>query len=618
LVALKGLVLRQPILRGVRQAYLLLPSSSRRRLLLLVAANMTTAFLDLIGVALVGLLSLQLVTLVQDEGAATGSTLPIPEFVGELGGGGVRGLVVLGVAACAFLLAKSVIASSLTWQTLMFLARKQAIVSETMTDELFRLPLSQIERRTSQETTFALLQGVTSAIVGLLGAGSLALAEIALLVLLGIGLFLLSPWVTIAAVVFFALLAMFMHVVLGSWSGKTGMRMATANYGFVQSAQEGISTYRELTVSGRMDELRRRLSLLVEQSSKSYSTQVFILSMPKYVYETALLVGALALGGIQFATQTPEQAVAIVSVFLAAGSRIMPSMLRLQNYMVSMRSANGMAASTFDLAAFLAEQSAPATAKVAERRPVGSSGFIPSIQLATVSARYPGSTDCALVGVSLTVEHGQTVAIVGPTGSGKSTLADVILGILPTESGDVRISGLPPETALKVFPGEVGYVPQSVALVVGSVRENVALWVPGREIDDARVRDALATVQLDHLLDEERDGIETQVGERGSRLSGGQRQRLGLARALYSRPSLLVLDEATSQLDAVTEAAISSTLSRLRGHATMLVIAHRLATVRDADSVIYLERGRIVARGTFEEVRLTVPSFDESARLLGL
>jgi ABC-type multidrug transport system fused ATPase/permease subunit len=207
---------------------------------------------------------------------------------------------------------------------------------------------------------------------------------------------------------------------------------------------------------------------------------------------------------------------------------------------------------------------------------------------------------------------------VGSTGAGKSTLADVILGVISPQAGSVDISGVPPRVAIERWPGAISYVPQAVALVAGTVRENVALGMPDDAISDDLVWEALRRAHLADFLSESREGLDTTIGERGFRLSGGQRQRLGIARALYTRPRLLVLDEATSALDAETEQAIIRTLEDLEGEVTTITVAHRLATVRNADQVVYLEGGRIVARGTFEQVRAQVTDFDRAAALLGL
>lgn len=164
----------------------------------------------------------------------------------------------------------------------------------------------------------------------------------------------------------------------------------------------------------------------------------------------------------------------------------------------------------------------------------------------------------------------------------------------------------------------MAYVPQAVALVEGSVRDNVALGLPREAIDDDRVWEALERAHLAAFLRQSRDSLDTEVGERGIRLSGGQRQRLGIARALYTRPRLLVLDEATSALDAETEMTVVETLKELEGEVTTVTIAHRLATVRTVETVVFMREGRVVSSGTFDEVRTAVPDFDRQASLLGL
>jgi ABC-type multidrug transport system fused ATPase/permease subunit len=232
--------------------------------------------------------------------------------------------------------------------------------------------------------------------------------------------------------------------------------------------------------------------------------------------------------------------------------------------------------------------------------------------------RYDDAADFALKEVSFTAPAGSSLALVGPTGAGKSTLADVILGVLHPQTGSVRVGGVSPRTAIDQWPGGITYVPQAVALVEGTVRDNVALGLPADIVDDDFVWDALRRAHLADFLRDQREGLETKIGERGFRLSGGQRQRLGLARALFTRPKLIVLDEATSALDAETELAIVSALDELEGSVTTITVAHRLATVRRADNLVYLEHGVLRAQGTFDEVRERVQDFDRQASLLGL
>lgn len=245
-------------------------------------------------------------------------------------------------------------------------------------------------------------------------------------------------------------------------------------------------------------------------------------------------------------------------------------------------------------------------------------GFEARLELTDVTFRYPEAPSPAITSVTLEVPAGSSLAIVGSTGAGKSTLADVMLGLLEVESGDICLSGLPPRAANQRWPGAVSYVPQDVMLVNGSIRENVALGLPRTFFDDARVWEALERAQLAAFLRESRQGLDTLVGEHGVRLSGGQRQRLGLARGLLTDPRLLVLDEATSALDADTERAISEALHSMQGDVTLIVIAHRLATIRNLDQVAFLSGGHLEAVGTFDQVKSANPEFRRQAALLGL
>jgi ABC-type multidrug transport system fused ATPase/permease subunit len=194
----------------------------------------------------------------------------------------------------------------------------------------------------------------------------------------------------------------------------------------------------------------------------------------------------------------------------------------------------------------------------------------------------------------------------------------VLLGVLIPDTGKVLISGLPPLIAVAKWPGAVSYVPQDVVISAGTIRENIALGYPIEEASDELVFGALKVAHLDGFVSEVPDGIDTQVGERGARISGGQRQRLGIARAMFTRPHLLVLDEATSSLDGETEASISEAIHALRGSTTVVIIAHRLSTVRNADRVVYLSKGKVLAIGTFDEVRKAVPDFEAQAKIMGL
>jgi ABC-type multidrug transport system fused ATPase/permease subunit len=244
--------------------------------------------------------------------------------------------------------------------------------------------------------------------------------------------------------------------------------------------------------------------------------------------------------------------------------------------------------------------------------------FVPRIQIEDISFKYPNSGKPALSGINIEIKGGSVVALVGPSGGGKTTLVDVILGIIEPNSGKVLISNLSPIEAIQISPGAISYVPQDVSIIDGTIRENIAMGFPIEVATDELVQNAIDLAGLKDFVADLPSGLDTYVGEKGARISGGQRQRLGIARALFTNPKLLVLDEATSALDGETESKITDSILSLKGKVTVVMVAHRLSTVRNADQVVYMSEGFVKAVGTFESVRSSVPDFDNQAQLMGL
>ena len=237
-----------------------------------------------------------------------------------------------------------------------------------------------------------------------------------------------------------------------------------------------------------------------------------------------------------------------------------------------------------------------------------SQGFVPvGVEILGVGYAYPEKPDARILsGISLAIEPGQMVAFIGPSGAGKTTLASLVLGLLAPTHGSVKINGSSPREFVLAHPGKVSLVQQTTNLIGGTIAENIALGYPTGQIDPERLEIAINGSELSPWINQLPEGTSTPV-DTGS-MSGGQLQRIGLARALYTQPSLLVLDEPTSSLDADTESKVSASLNALRGKVTQIAIAHRLTTIEHADVVYLIENGKISASGSFAELRKSSPT----------
>lgn len=615
------------VIESVRASLSLLTKRDRSLFGLASMAQMALSLLDLAGIALIGAIGAVAVSGI-DPNALPES---LNEWKDRFGLGSLTASQLIGLLAAiavSLLLLKTLLSALITRRMLRFLANRQADVSARMARKILSRPLLEVQRWSTAEVLYALTGGVAAAITALLGAALIIVTEVFLFVVIGIGLLIVDPVLTLVSAAFFAVIVYFLQIWLGRASARNATVQADRGMSTITTVSEALTTYRETTVLNRRDFYVDRFDRLARESANAGATNAFLAEIPKYVLESALVVGGFALAIVQFLTKDLAAATATVGLFLAAGFRIIPALLRLQGAGIQIRSAAAAARKTYELAFWfklrdgsgergnrISEKQARA---IRDRLAAGHGDFVAEVVVSSVSVTYPGADKPAVVDASVSVPPGKSLALVGSTGAGKSTLADVILGVIDPELGSVTINGVDPRTAVATWPGAIAYVPQTVGLTEGTIRENVALGLPDLAIDDSMVWEALERAHLASFLRETREGLDTVVGERGVRLSGGQRQRLGIARALYTRPRLLVLDEATSALDAETEQAITETLRELEGEVTTITIAHRLATIRFADQVVFMRHGVIEAIGTFEEVRASTPDFERQAHLLGL
>jgi len=491
-----------------------------------------------------------------------------------------------------------------------------AFISAQLLTKVLQQTLTRIQSTSMQETLFNITGGVQTIVMGVIKSFILLISDIALLLVLILGLFVVEPTVAFSALFIFSIVAFILYKVLETQAAKLGEESRALTIQINESILQILDNYREIVVRNRRGYFSKYVGNLQNSLARNRASSVFLPYISKYVIEVTMVVSSFFIAGLQFLISDANRAVSVLMVFLVASMRIGPAVLRLQTGALGFKQALGTAKPTLDLIESLNEVNYEE--ENLENFDFNHHGFIPDVELRNVSMRYPNSDIPALKCITFKVKAGSVIALVGPSGAGKSTLIDVILGIRDVDKGDIKISGMPAFECYKKWPGAVAYVPQDSVISNMTIKENIALGFASNSIDESRVWKALEISQLKEFVNFLPDKLETLLGDRGTRLSGGQRQRLGIARAVYTSPRLLILDEATSSLDGVTENRLTNSISELKGNATVIVIAHRLTTVKDADIIIYLNHGEIVASGTFQEMREKVPDFDKQAELMGI
>lgn len=593
----------------------LLDTATRLRVLAVILIQITFGLLDLAGVAIVGVLSALAITGVGSK-VPGDRVLMVLRFLNLENQNLQTQAAILGLMAAAFLISKTILSIFFARRTVFFLARRSARVSGDLTAKLLSQSLTSIHSKSMQQTLYALTLGVDSISMGVLNTFVMLISDTSLVIIMSVGLFVVDPGIAIGTLFIFISVAAILYLLLHKRALSLGEEEAGLHIQSSERILEVFNSYREIVVRNRRNFYARQIAKSRLDLANIVAERAFMPNISKYVVEIVVVVGSLGIAGWQFATNTASHAVAVISVFLAASSRIAPAVIRLQQGSVGLKGSLGSAGPTLDLIDSL--RNVNPVEDLRDDVPTEHPGFSAKIELQNVSFSYPSKLEPAVDSVSLTINKGQVVALVGPSGAGKTTLIDLILGIIEPDKGSISISGLNPLLAISNWPGSVGYVPQDVMISNGTVSENVSLGYPKENVKDDLVWPALEVAQLGTFVKSLPYQLETQVGDRGTKISGGQRQRLGIARAMFTNPQLLVLDEATSSLDGETESQISDAIHHMKGNRTVIMIAHRLSTVREADVVIYLESGRLVASGTFDEVRNQVPNFDHQAKLMGL
>lgn len=593
----------------------ILSAGDQRKIIVVSIFQICLGALDLLGILVIGLLG----TLSVSEIQSTQSNSTVDSVLMALRITEVSfqtQAATLGIIAVILLLSRTLLSISFTRRILFFFSRRGANISTNLTARLLSQSLLDIQSRSSQETLYSLTRGVELITVQVLATTVVLISDVSVLIVVGVGLFILDPITAATTYLFFTAIGLSLYHLMHNRAAMLGKENSWLNIKSNEKIIEVLSTYRESVVRGRRDYYAREIGRLRFDLADTSAEYNFMPYVSKYIVESAIVLGALVIGALQFFLQDATNAVANFAIFLAAGMRIAPAILRIQQGSVHIRGSLGMAGPTLDLINALGNTAL--LENVDDTVDVIHKGFVANVQIKEISFTYPGVNYPAISDVTLNIPEGSLVAFVGPSGAGKTTLVDILLGVINPDIGQINVSGLSPLVSMAKWPGAISYVPQDVVISNGTIRENVALGYPLEAATDELVLSALKIANLYDFVADLPQGIDSPVGERGTKISGGQRQRLGIARAMFTKPNLLVLDEATSSLDGETEASISTAIQAMKGSTTILIIAHRLTTIQNVDLVVYMANGKIISSGTFQEVREAVPDFDLQARLMSL
>ena len=577
-----------------------LPSEARR---FLIGYSASLGMLSILDAAALALLAITIGPIVN------GTDLSLP-ILGEVTG---AGLIALLGAVCLLIVLKGLVAVALLWRA----TRRFAGYELELGARLFRsyLGASWTERlKKNSSDLVRLLDGsVSLAVNAFLLPGSTLLGEALSFVTVIAVLAVAQPVIAVIALAYLGLLGAFLYF----WVTRRSRQAGAVNLRYSLSSSrlitEMIGALKEVTLRNKLDEVSEVVRENRRHATRARSNAIFLGQVPRYVLESGLVGGFVIVGIAGFLMDGIAGATTAVALFALAGFRIAPSVVRFQSILSQMTVATPHAEAVLEEI----RSSEAGVSHLADRPALPLPDEPATLTLNRVGFRYAPDLPEVIRDVDVEIRFGSSVAFVGSSGAGKSTIIDLILGLIEPTAGDIAIDGTSLSDVTTAWRGRVGYVPQEVSLFDATIAQNVALsWRGG--IDEDRVIDSLKRAQLLDFVMGRDGGIHARVGERGLSLSGGQRQRLGIARALYSDPLVLVMDEATSALDTATEAAVSASIRALHGSLTVITVAHRLATVLDADRIFFMRNGLVAAQGTFDELVAVEPEFANQARLAGL
>ncbi len=526
-------------------------------------------------------------------------------------------ILTLATISILLLVTKNLFQILLSFKTYQLLSRELVSISSQFYVKIGLSKFAVSSKIEPKSLDYIFLTALPNTIVGNIQYSIVFTSEWFVISFLSIFLIFSQPIVGITGLLLFGGLFLAISKWLSQSVVASSRNYATGHQSELQLLSDSFRPLRENILYNTVGVRSEKFSRLKAQNSNSLIKLLLRQSLPKYIYEIAGISATYVICLSGFIFIKGFQAVPSILIFIFVLSRMTPSFLRLQQAYLAIRSNTGGVEAIKKLENQL--QDCDWDDIPFPRNDTSSDSDVIGIEITAkdVTFNYGETVVDTISNLNLHILPGSFVALVGPSGSGKTSIIDILLGIHKPKSGTLRLE-LPEIDSSKSEQIKIAYVPQSTELIHGTIKENIEFFTSECDFSNENLDYAIDSAQLRSVIDLLPEGVFTEVSPSNPKLSIGQIQRLGVARALYRRPNLLVMDESTSSLDAESEKAISDVLHKMRGFVTVVLVAHRLSTIKDADQVLYVENGRITATGKFDEIRMKIPNFDRQAKLLGL
>lgn len=591
----------------LKELYALLTSEQRKKLLRLQILVVLMSFAEIAGVVSIGPFMALVGDISQLEGEGfladiyRASGLETPRDFLFWVGIGVLLILTLAAAISMFTI----------WRLSMYGAKVGAELSNRLFHHYMHQPWlfhasgssSQLTNRIAQET-----HRITTTIINPLMQMN---AKLVMATFMAVAVFLYNPVVAISGLLIFASAYMLLYKTVRRRLVRNGKHISEAQQMRFKLMGEGFGGIKDALLLGRQKDFTDRFQTACDKFAVAQGTTQALGQVPRYAMELIAFGSVIFLVLYLLAAHEGNlgSILPVLSVYALAGFKLLPAFQQIYTGLSQIRG---------NLAAFETVRDDLRASSLEAAKAMGSTAerIVPKreVRLKDVVFSYPGKEEPALKNIDITIPANGVIGLVGASGSGKSTVIDLLLGLIEPQQGDLVIDGQPlSKEDIRAWQNSVGFVPQSIFLADSSIRENIAFGLPPDSIEEEKVKTAASMAHLDELLAELPNGLDTRVGERGVQLSGGQKQRIGIARALYHDADVLVLDEATSALDGITEKLIMDAIHDFSGKKTIIMIAHRLATVRQCDSIYLLQQGEVADHGTYHELVSRNETFKQMA-----